>query len=662
MLEPIPLRQRIAAATVIVEARVAATRSQDEGPHIITLNELEVYKVFRGTLPAGNVTLVTAGGTVGLRREEVTNSPQLAVGQQAVFLLEPDPRQPGRYRLYAGPQGLISYDLNTATAAEPFARYASIENDLYPALEAQTGHTFRPVQPNASLQARLKRAARPGAAPLISGLSPTTITAGTTSVLTISGSGFGATQGTGTVGFRNSDNGGQSFVSPLATDYLSWSDTEIKVRVPSYTIGNAGAAGSGAVLVTNGTAESALSADNVTIDYALINLSHQTSATTPLNSYRVALVGRDGQGGYTLQYNERFAANTAAKESFERALLTWRNGVGANRRMAATNNSINANARDNVNIVSFDDAGELAAGVLGITYSYYVGCSTNGGGINWVLVETDYLYDEERNWQFTAANPAGGQFDFETVALHEQGHGIQLGHIIKPGAVMHFAIAPNTKNRVLSVASDVAGGNAETDFSLSAVRCNNAAYARLAPVPLPVTLVSFGAEAGPTGVQLRWRTSVELNSRFFAVEAADDPAATTWTELTQVPAAGNSTTAHDYTYLDARPLAGLRYYRLRQQDLDGTEHYSAVVTVAPGASAALVAYPNPFTGELQVQLPAAAAATLRLLDLTGRSVYSAAVPAAQTFRTLTPTDLRPGVYLLEWRSGNLVQRLRVVKQ
>ncbi|UOQ77560.1 T9SS type A sorting domain-containing protein [Hymenobacter sp. 5516J-16] len=279
-----------------------------------------------------------------------------------------------------------------------------------------------------------------------------------------------------------------------------------------------------------------------------------------------------------------------------------------------------------------------------------------------MLAETDYLYDEERNWQFTSANPTNGQFDFETVALHEQGHGIQLGHIIRPGAVMHYAIAPNTKNRVLSAASDIAGGTAETNFSLSAVSCNYATYARQAPAPLPVTLVIFGAEAGPAGVQLRWRTSVELNSRYFAVEAADDPAASSWTELTQLPAAGTSTTPRDYAYLDSRPLSGLRYYRLRQQDLDGTVQYSAVVTVAPGASATLTAYPNPFTTELQVQLPAAPAATLRLLDLTGRSVYSALVPAAQTLLTLTPPDLRPGVYLLEWRSGNQVQRTRLVKQ
>ncbi|WP_219601049.1 IPT/TIG domain-containing protein [Hymenobacter sp. DG01] len=429
LLEPLPLSQRVAAATLVVEARVTAARSQDEGAHIVTLNELEVYKVFRGALPSGNLTVATAGGTVGLRREQVTNSAQLAIGQQGVFLLVPDARQPGRYRLYAGPQGLISYDLTTATASEPFARYASIAEELYPALEEPAGQAVRAVRPNTALQARLSRAARPAAAPLISSLSPAVITAGTGAVLTIKGSGFGATQGKGLVGFRNADNGGQSFVSPLASEYVSWSDTEIKVRVPSVAEGNGGTAGSGAVLVTNGTSESALSLDNLTIDYARINLDYQSDANSPLRAYPVALAGPDKQGGYTLQYNERFAANTAAKQAFERALLTWRNGVGANRKIASTTTTVNTeDQRDNINLVSFDDAQELDAGVLGVTYSYYAGCSS-GGAISWALTGTDYIFDGEQSWQFTSANPGSGQFDFESVALHEQGHGLQLGHI-----------------------------------------------------------------------------------------------------------------------------------------------------------------------------------------------------------------------------------------
>lgn len=657
LLEPLPLAQRLAAAPLVVEARVLTVRSEDTGLHLITLNELEVFKVFRGTLPPGPLTLVTAGGTVGLRREEASNAPPLAADVQGVFLLQPDPAQPGRYQLVAGQQGLIQFDLRQAVAADPFHRYASITDELYPALLAQTGQPYRIVRPNAPLAARLNRVARPAAAPLISGFSPAVVTSGTGTVLTITGTGFGDVQGEGTVGFSNANNGGTSFVSPLAVEYVSWSDTEIRVRVPSVTVGSSGPAGTGRLLLTNGTRESSLSATDLTVSYALTNLTFNSKP------YRVALVDRDGNGGYTLTYNASFAANAAATASFERALATWRNGVGANRTMAAGTTAIStAVANDNVNVVSFDEDDQLPAGTLGVAYSYFSGCANSAGDVNWVLTGTDYIFDGERNWQFGPAAPTGGQTDFETVSLHELGHGIQLGHIIKPGAVMHYAIAANTQNRVLNPTNDVAGGNAEIDFSLSAPRCGSPVYVRLPGTPLPVTLVSFDATRVGGGVRLRWQTAAEVSSAFFAVESTPNPAGE-WQELQRQPAAGNSATARTYEYLDTRTMAGPRYYRLRQQDADATAQYSSVVTVTVAGTGELVAYPNPFSAELRVTLPTAAAATLRLYDLAGQLVREQPVPAGQTVVELLAADVRPGVYLLEWRTaGGAPARTRVVKQ
>lgn len=655
LLEPLTLEQRLAEASVVVEARVAAVRSEDTGPHILTYNELDAFKVFRGALPAGKLVLVTEGGTVGLRREEVSNTPQLAPGNQGVFLLQPDPARPGYYRLAAGPQGLIQFDLNTATAADAFHRYTSITGELYQALERRTGQGYREVRPNVVLQARLNRAARPAAAPVIADFSPATVTAGTGTVLTITGSGFGATQGSGSVGFSNANNGGTSVVTPLATDYLSWSDTEIRVQVPSATVGGAGPAGTGRVQVTNGSAESSFSTGTLTVNYALSNLTFEGLP------YRVAMVSRDGAGGYTLTYNTAFAANTAATASFERALATWRSGVGANRKIATATTTINTtDGNDNINVVSFDDATELATGVLGVTYSYYSGCPNGASGLSWILASTDYIFDGERSWQFGPAAPTGGQFDFETVALHEQGHGIQLGHIIKPGAVMHYAIAANSQNRVLNPVNDVAGANAEIDFSLSALRCGNPAYTRLA-TPLPVTLVSFTGEAVGAGVRLRWQTAVEVNSAFFAVESTLS-AGGDWQELTRQPAAGTTSSPRNYEYLDARPLPGPRYYRLRQQDTDGTVRYSGVITVAAASPTQLAAYPNPFTTELRVTLPGAEPGTLRLYDLAGRTVREQATPAGQLAVDVAAAHIRAGVYVLEWRTASGQRaRTRVVK-
>jgi hypothetical protein len=337
--------------------------------------------------------------------------------------------------------------------------------------------------------------------------------------------------------------------------------------------------------------------------------------------------------------------------------------VGANRKIAATTTTINTDARDGVNVVSFDDATELPAGVLGTMYSYFSGCSTGGGPLNWVLVETDYIYDGERNWQYGPAAPVNGQSDFETVSLHEQGHGILLGHIIKPGAVMHHVLISGTQNRVLNPTNDVAGGNAEIDFSLTAPRCGNAAYARLAPTPLPVTLVRFEASRQGRSVALNWETATELNSAFFAVETSAT-GANDWQELTRQPAAGNASSARYYRYLDTRPpLADRQYYRLRQQDTDGSAQYSSVVVVTRDGMAGLNAYPNPFTGELTLRVPAPTAATVRLLSLTGQVVHTQVLPAGQLAPSLNLALLRPGIYLLEWRAADgRMARTRVEKQ
>jgi len=84
LLVPVPLAQRLARARWVVEARADAPQVvRDAQNHLLTRYGLTVFKVFRGpkagaALPA---TLL-AGGTLGDRREEVSNTPHLVPGQQ----------------------------------------------------------------------------------------------------------------------------------------------------------------------------------------------------------------------------------------------------------------------------------------------------------------------------------------------------------------------------------------------------------------------------------------------------------------------------------------------------------------------------------------------------------------------------------------------------
>ena len=78
----------------------------------------------------------------------------------------------------------------------------------------------------------------------------------------------------------------------------------------------------------------------------------------------------------------------------------------------------------------------------------------------WWVSDLDIVFDSETNWYFGANGETfdSGEFDFETIALHELGHGHQLGHVINASNVMHYTITPNSTNTILD-ANSIAGAN-----------------------------------------------------------------------------------------------------------------------------------------------------------------------------------------------------------
>ncbi|HNK69085.1 MAG TPA: hypothetical protein PKH36_10220 [Flavobacteriales bacterium] len=147
----------------------------------------------------------------------------------------------------------------------------------------------------------------------------------------------------------------------------------------------------------------------------------------------------------------------------------------------------------------------------------------------------------------------------------------------------------------------------------------NAAYIEnLLCSTLPVELLFFTAEPIADRVTLRWATATEHNSALFVLDRSRPGG--DFALLAEQPAAGHSQNRIDYRWDDLFPLPGTTYYRLRQEDLDGTPHLGPVVavTVSGGAFG-----PMPVEGESAVWLPAQEPGTMwRLLDATGRVLAS----------------------------------------
>jgi len=175
--------------------------------------------------------------------------------------------------------------------------------------------------------------------------------------------------------------------------------------------------------------------------------------------------------------------------------------------------------------------------------------------------------------------------------------------------------------------------------------------------PLPVQLLSFTAARQGTAVRVAWATASEKNSAYFVVQRSAD--SRTFADVEKVAAQGNSLNRHDYTSLDATPLAGLSYYRLRQVDQDGTIAYSPVVAVrfdGQAAAPALVAYPNPSAGQ-RIQLLttnlAATGGTVQLFDNVGRLVLTKVANAGTVETTIEPAQpLASGIYIATWQTAD----------
>jgi hypothetical protein len=186
--------------------------------------------------------------------------------------------------------------------------------------------------------------------------------------------------------------------------------------------------------------------------------------------------------------------------------------------------------------------------------------------------------------------------------------------------------------------------------------------------PLPLTLISFTAQAGEDAVLLSWTTATEQNTSYFELQRSSD--GVHFLPLATLAAAGNSNNTLHYSATD--PLTGslqaAYFYRLKMVDLDGKSSYSLVAAVKLlTTELAISLLPNPFHGQFTatISAPKTTDAILTVSDLSGKLLLKQNISLKKGVNSLDGSKislLANGMYFMTVTTGVQHQTIRLVKE
>lgn len=185
--------------------------------------------------------------------------------------------------------------------------------------------------------------------------------------------------------------------------------------------------------------------------------------------------------------------------------------------------------------------------------------------------------------------------------------------------------------------------------------------------PLPATLLSFDASLEHGMVRLYWRTSHEVNSDVFVLEASSNRSQ--FHEVGRVDAAGRSDQPLDYQFWDSHPELSqpFLYYRVKVIDLDGSATYSEVraIKVSEDNTPRMFLYPNPSSGDVRLEIVGGNDVVMNELevhDMVGKRIWAGAWEDGLRCKRLDLARLPKGTYTVTLSTDGEMLRAKMVIQ
>ncbi len=177
--------------------------------------------------------------------------------------------------------------------------------------------------------------------------------------------------------------------------------------------------------------------------------------------------------------------------------------------------------------------------------------------------------------------------------------------------------------------------------------------------PLAVTWLNFEATRITTSsVLLEWSTVDEKNSKGFHIQRSLD--GINFETIDFISSSGNSNTIQHYEYLDKTAPNGVVYYRVEEEDYNGSIMMSSIQHVNGLGTLDLNLVPNPGNGQFKITgLSPNTKLTVVILSVTGQSIAT-----LTTFpeEIIDMSTFAKGFYIVKILAGTSTQSIRFINQ
>lgn len=176
---------------------------------------------------------------------------------------------------------------------------------------------------------------------------------------------------------------------------------------------------------------------------------------------------------------------------------------------------------------------------------------------------------------------------------------------------------------------------------------------------LPVELASFTARRSNQITLLQWKTATEKNVSHFDVQRSVD--AVEFQTLQSVPARNKD--SQTYETRDLVPFSGVRYYRLKMVDLDGTIAFSRTLSLfdqgnASMTDASIKLGPVPARSNVTLFITKRELIGQNVALIDSRGINLEQIRISQMEQHHPVGHLKPGIYFLRLTSGEAIRFIK----